>query len=49
MLLLYSCTIPVVLMLAAGCCQAGKFWHISDLHLDYEYDVQGNATNKCHK
>jgi len=27
----------------------GKFWHISDLHLDYNYEAGGDTTNMCHR
>ena len=30
-------------------CDGGFFWHISDLHLDYEYVEGGNISNFCHQ
>lgn len=36
-------------LLLALPCDGGQFWHISDLHLDYEYTKGGNITNWCHK
>ena len=29
-------------------CDGGKFWHISDLHLDYEYEAGGDRAAWCH-
>lgn len=28
---------------------AGKFWHITDLHLDWNYVVGGNTKDMCHR
>ena len=36
------------LSLSALLCDGGKFWHISDLHLDYEYEAGGDITAFCH-
>jgi sphingomyelin phosphodiesterase acid-like 3 len=48
-MLLYSVFVILAVSWMPSACQAGKFWHISDLHLDYQYSVDGNATNLCHK
>jgi len=43
---------PIVstcLLLLALPCDGGEFWHISDLHLDYQYVKGGNMSNWCHK
>jgi len=29
-------------------CDGGKFWHISDLHLDYQYVEGGDSSQWCH-
>ena len=34
--------------LSALICDGGKFWHISDLHLDYEYEAGGDVRAWCH-
>jgi hypothetical protein len=41
----------LVLVLALTCRtgRAGKFWHITDLHLDRDYVVGGNAKDMCHR
>jgi len=36
------------LLLLAVQCDGGKFWHISDLHLDYLYTSGGELSNWCH-
>jgi hypothetical protein len=41
----------LLLVLALTCRpgRAGKFWHITDLHLDRDYVVGGNAKDMCHR
>ena len=42
----------VLLLLLALTCRtgrAGKFWHITDLHLDRDYVVGGNVKDMCHR
>jgi hypothetical protein len=41
----------LVLVLALTCRtgRAGKFWHITDLHLDRDYVVGGNVKDMCHR
>ena len=38
-----------LLLLVIALCQSSKFWHITDLHLDYLYTAGGNNTNFCHE
>lgn len=41
-------SLSLCLLLLALPCDGGQFWHISDLHLDYEYTSGGNMSNWCH-
>jgi len=43
--ILFTC----FLVLGLPSCDGGQFWHISDLHMDYQYIEGGNMTNWCHK
>eukprot|EP00092_Neocalanus_flemingeri_P012502 GFUD01013475.1.p1 GENE.GFUD01013475.1~~GFUD01013475.1.p1 ORF type:complete len:798 (+),score=240.38 GFUD01013475.1:63-2456(+) len=36
------------LLLVTHPCDGGQFWHMSDLHLDYDYTSGGNMSNWCH-
>jgi len=42
---LSTCLVVLVLPFIDG----GQFWHISDLHLDYEYIKGGDMSNWCHQ
>jgi len=37
------------LLLVSQVCQAGKFWQITDLHLDFDYSASGDVNAMCHQ
>ena len=39
----------VLVLLLVGPGLSARFWHISDLHLDRAYSIQGDASKMCHK
>ena len=43
--LLTPCLLATLLL---NPCSAGTFWHLSDLHLDYQYVTGGNLSSWCH-
>lgn len=44
------CLVTVMVVVLAGSGGlAGRFWHITDLHLDWNYVAGGNTTDMCHR